>query len=140
MTKRAMIAAMLGLALLAEPLTSARAAVYAQHGLMADLPRQTEPIRDGGWLGPYRYGPHYGGPSGWYGPRYGYARPLYGGRYVYARPWVYRPYYGRFVAGVALGTLVTVAVVGVVPPRPAPHLCWYWADPYMNRGYWDYCH
>jgi hypothetical protein len=27
-----------------------------------------------------------------------------------------------------------------VPPRPAPNLCWYWADPYRNRGYWDYCY
>ena len=22
---------------------------------------------------------------------------------------------------------------------PAPNLCWYWADPTMTRGYWDYC-
>ena len=21
----------------------------------------------------------------------------------------------------------------------APNLCWYWADPYGNAGYWDYC-
>jgi hypothetical protein len=83
MTKRAMTAAMLGLALLAESLTSARAAVYAQHGRMADLPRQTELVRDGGWPGPYGYGPRYGGPPGWYGPRYAYPRPLYGGRYIY---------------------------------------------------------
>ena len=34
---------------------------------------------------------------------------------------------------------ITVAAVGYVPPRPAPDLCWYWADPYGNRGYWDYC-
>jgi len=26
-----------------------------------------------------------------------------------------------------------------VPRRPAPDLCWYWADPYGQRGYWDYC-
>jgi hypothetical protein len=60
--------------------------------------------------------------------------------YGHARPWVRRPYYGRIVAGVALGTLITVAVVGAVPRRPAPDLCWYWADPYRNRGYWDYCY
>ena len=70
-----------------------------------------------------------GGPPHWRG------RP-----YWYARPWVRRPYYGRVVAGVALGTLITVAVVGAVPHRPAPDLCWYWADPYRNRGYWDYCY
>ncbi len=43
------------------------------------------------------------------------------------------------LGGVALGTLITVAAVGYVPPRPAPNLCWYWADPYGSRGYWDYC-
>ena len=44
------------------------------------------------------------------------------------------------VAGVAVGTLITVAAIGAVPPRPAPNLCWYWADPYGRRGYWDYCY
>ena len=34
----------------------------------------------------------------------------------------------------------TVAAVGLIPRRPAPDLCWYWADPYRNRGYWDYCY
>jgi len=76
-----------------------------------------------GWRGPWR------GPSGWHG------RP-----YWFARPWVRRPYYGTVIAGVALGTLITVAAIGAVPPRPAPNLCWYWADPYGNRGYWDYCY
>jgi hypothetical protein len=23
---------------------------------------------------------------------------------------------------------------------PAPNLCWYWANPAMTRGYWDYCY
>jgi hypothetical protein len=76
-----------------------------------------------GWRGPWR------GPLGWSG------RP-----YWFARPWVRRPYYGTIIAGVALGTLITVAAVGAVPPRPAPNLCWYWADPYGQRGYWDYCY
>jgi hypothetical protein len=69
------------------------------------------------------------------GPRY------YGGRggYWYHRPWSRRPYYGRIIGGVALGTIIGVAVVGAVPRRPAPDLCWYWADPYRSRGYWDYC-
>jgi hypothetical protein len=76
-----------------------------------------------GWRGPWR------GPPGWAG------RP-----YWFARPWVRRPYYGTIIAGVALGTLITVAAVGAVPVRPAPNLCWYWADPYGQRGYWDYCY
>ena len=25
------------------------------------------------------------------------------------------------------------------PYRPHPDLCWYWADPYGETGYWDYC-
>lgn len=59
---------------------------------------------------------------------------------VIARPyraWVRRPYYGTYVAGVALGTIL--AVTGV-PVAPAPNLCWYWANPAMTRGYWDYCY
>lgn len=59
---------------------------------------------------------------------------------VVARPyraWVRRPYYGTYVAGVALGTIL--AVTGV-PVAPAPNLCWYWANPTMTRGYWDYCY
>ena len=76
-----------------------------------------------GWRGGWR------GPPGWHG------RP-----YWFARPWARRPYYGTIVAGVALGALITVAAIGAVPPRPAPNLCWYWADPYRNRGYWDYCY
>ena len=76
-----------------------------------------------------------GGPWGWRGGWGWRGRP-----YWYARPWAPRPYYGAIVAGVALGALVTVAVVGRPPVRPAPNLCWYWADPYRNRGYWDYCY
>ena len=76
------------------------------------------------------------GWRGWRGPGPGWrGRP-----YWFARPWARRPYYGTIVAGVALGALITVVAVGAVPPRPAPNLCWYWADPYRNRGYWDYCY
>ena len=78
----------------------------------------------------WRRGPRFVGPR-FIGPRRGF---------VYSRPWVRRPYYGRIVAGVVLGTIVTVAAVGMIPRRPAPDLCWYWADPYRNRGYWDYCY
>jgi hypothetical protein len=43
------------------------------------------------------------------------------------------------VAGVALGTMIVVAAAGTVPPAPSPTLCWYWSDPAMIGGYWDYC-
>jgi hypothetical protein len=52
------------------------------------------------------------------------------------RPWVRRPYFGTIVGGVVLGTMIAVSVV---PPVPAPGLCWYWADPSQAQGYWDYC-
>jgi hypothetical protein len=81
-----------------------------------------------------QYGAGWG--RGWGG---GWHRGWRGRPYWYARPWVRRPYYGTIIAGVALGTLITVAAVGAVPRRPAPNLCWYWADPYRSRGYWDYC-
>jgi hypothetical protein len=53
---------------------------------------------------------------------------------VAVRPWRTRPHYGTFIAGVALGTIVTAA-----PAAPAPNLCWYWTDSNMVQGYWDYC-
>jgi hypothetical protein len=61
-------------------------------------------------------------------------------RRAYVRNWYNRPYYGQFVAGIVLGSLLAAPTVGVVPYAPAPYLCWYWADPYMYRGYWDYCY
>ena len=80
----------------------------------------------------------------WHGPGWGPGwrpRPRWYGRpYWYARPWAPRPYYGTIIAGVALGTIIGVAAVGLAPPRPAPDLCWYWVDPYRTRGYWDYCY
>jgi hypothetical protein len=59
---------------------------------------------------------------------------------AYVRGWSNRPYYGEFFGGVVLGSLLAATGVGVVPYSPAPELCWYWADPYMYRGYWDYCY
>lgn len=59
---------------------------------------------------------------------------------AYVRGWQPRPYYGDFIGGVVLGSLLAAAGVGVVPYSPDPNLCWYWADPYMYRGYWDYCY
>jgi hypothetical protein len=59
---------------------------------------------------------------------------------AYVRNWGWRPYYGQFVAGIVLGSLLTAPGAGIVPYAPEPYLCWYWADPYMYRGYWDYCY
>jgi hypothetical protein len=78
-------------------------------------------------------------PAQW-GHRGFYARPYAVRPYWGYRPWWRRPYYGSIVAGVALGTIITVAAVGLVPRRPAPDLCWYWANPNRDRGYWDYCY
>jgi hypothetical protein len=55
------------------------------------------------------------------------------------RGWVSRPYYGTVIGGVVLGTIITAVVVGTAPAAPAPNTCWYWSDPSMTRGYWDYC-
>ena len=58
----------------------------------------------------------------------------------HVRYWQRKPYYGDFIGGVVLGTILGVGVVGVAPPPPGPQFCWYWADPSMTRGYWDYCY
>jgi hypothetical protein len=85
---------------------------------------------------------------GYVGPRYGVVgRPGYVGRpgfyrgaYVRGyRPWYRRPYFGTIIGGIALGTILTAAAVGVPPAAPSPDLCWYWADPSETTGYWDYC-
>jgi hypothetical protein len=54
------------------------------------------------------------------------------------RKWYQRPYYGRVIGGIALGTVLGAAAYSAVPP--APNLCWYWADPAQTQGYWDYCY
>lgn len=74
-------------------------------------------------------------------------RDRYRGRYYrrghrphYAyRHWHHRPYYGRIVGGIALGALLAGSAYYAYNAPPAPGLCWYWADPYERRGYWDYC-
>jgi hypothetical protein len=55
------------------------------------------------------------------------------------RVWAPRPYYGTVIAGVALGTIIYVSAAGTAPPAPSSTLCWYWSDPAMTGGYWDYC-
>jgi hypothetical protein len=146
------VAATLGIVLAAQPLTEAAASVTALQKLTASRSRPAEPIQYGdpegrrppgherraapgpraypGWRGEpgWRGAPAWRGPPGWSG------RP-----YWYGRPWVRRPHYGTIFAGVALGTIISVAAIGYVPPRPHPDLCWYWADPYGETGYWDYC-
>ena len=61
-------------------------------------------------------------------------------KHAHVRNWSNRPYYGEFIGGVILGSILAATGVGVVPYAPEPYLCWYWADPYMYRGYWDYCY
>ncbi|HJU31137.1 MAG TPA: hypothetical protein VJ740_06780 [Hyphomicrobiaceae bacterium] len=148
MKMRPSMAAALGVALMAQSLTQAEAAAYpaafatgpaagvvelAQFGNRAPdwRPGHGPRARD---FRAWRGEPRWRGAPAWHGPRGWVGRP-----YWFGRPWVRRPYYGTIVAGVALGTLITVAAVGYVPRRPAPDLCWYWADPYGERGYWDYC-
>ena len=126
MKRTAILTGLLGLSILALAPARSEAAVYSRPALRAlDVP--------GSVVAPAQYWPRGPRPMG---PRYIGPR----GGYVYARPWARRPYYGRIVAGVVLGTIVTVVAVGMIPRRPAPDLCWYWADPYRNRGYWDYCY
>jgi hypothetical protein len=144
MRKHVLVSAALGIAFAAQPVIEAKAAAYAAQTLVQERARLVEPIQLDG-VRPHRYpGPHgypgWRGQPGWRGAPVWRGPPGWSGRpYWYGRPWVRRPYYGTIIAGVALGTIITVAAVGYVPPRPAPNLCWYWADPYGNRGYWDYC-
>ena len=126
MNRNAVLTGLFALGLLAWAPASSEAAVSSRAATWAlDAPASAAAPAQY-WRG----GPRFAGPR-FIGPRRGF---------VFARPWVRRPYYGRIVAGVALGTIITVAAVGLIPRRPAPDLCWYSADPYRNRGYWDYCY
>jgi hypothetical protein len=133
MIRSALLTGLFGLSVLAMTPAASQAAVYAPGaptaGQSGSIVTAAQYWRPGPRFIAPRVGPRVG--PRFYGPR---------GGYVFARPWARRPYYGRIVAGVALGTIVTVAAVGLIPRRPAPDLCWYWADPYRNRGYWDYCY
>ena len=66
-------------------------------------------------------------------------RPNRPGNRPIVRPWRARPYYGRIVAGVVLGTVIAVAAAGIPPAPPSADLCWYWSNSKQTRGYWDYC-
>jgi len=154
MRKHATVTAVVWIALVVHPVSEAAAAYVAQ-GPLAGRSGQAVTIQyapDKPWRpghgaapGPRVYPgarayPGWRGEPGWRGARVWHGPPGWSGRpYWYGRPWVRRPYYGTIFAGVALGTLITVAAIGAVPPRPHPDLCWYWADPDGARGYWDYC-
>lgn len=58
---------------------------------------------------------------------------------VVVRPWVRKPYFGRVIGGVVIGSIIVVGVAGVAPAASASDLCWYWTDQTRTRGYWDYC-
>jgi hypothetical protein len=61
-------------------------------------------------------------------------------RHLAYHRWSYRPYYGRIIGGVAIGTLLAAsAYYAYAAEPPAPGLCWFWADPDETEGYWDYC-
>jgi hypothetical protein len=61
-------------------------------------------------------------------------------RHLVYRPWHRRPYYGRIIGGVALGTLLAAtAYYAYASAPPADGLCWFWADADETQGYWDYC-
>ncbi len=61
-------------------------------------------------------------------------------RHLIVRRWHHRPYYGRIIGGVALGTLLAAtAYYAYADAPPADGLCWFWADDDETQGYWDYC-
>ena len=153
MNKRHLTSAAVWIVLVAHPVSEAAAGAYVAQNAPAGWSRQAVTIQyapDRPWRphaapGPHGYPgarayPGWRGQPGWRGAPVWRGPPGWVGRpYWYGRPWVQRPYYGTIIAGVALGTLITVAAIGAVPPRPAPDLCWYWADPEGAQGYWDYC-
>ena len=94
-------------------------------------PSQSGMYRPGPGMRPPGFRPPPPGPG--FRPGFAPARPHY------VRRWAPRPYFGTIIGGIALGTILGVAAYGVPPAPPAPGLCWYWADPSLTQGYWDYC-
>jgi len=128
---------MAGIGALAAPTDAFQQVQYERGGAVVVAPRAVAP-RAVAPRGTYVVRP------GYVGPRVGVVgRPAVVGRAAFVRPyrpWFHRAHFGTIVGGVALGAIVTVAVIGVAPAyAPAPGLCWYWADPSMVTGYWDYC-
>jgi hypothetical protein len=61
-------------------------------------------------------------------------------RHLAYHRWRHRPYYGRIIGGIAIGTILAAsAYYAYAAEPPAPGLCWFWADPDETQGYWDYC-
>lgn len=83
---------------------------------------------------------HNPGVTMYHGPGLGHRSSGFGGQQRWTgygggvRPWVAAPYYGTVIAGVTLG-----AIIAATAAPPAPGLCWFWASPEQDQGYWDYC-
>jgi hypothetical protein len=61
-------------------------------------------------------------------------------RHLIVRRWYHRPYYGRIIGGIAIGTILAAsAYYAYAAEPPAPGLCWFWVDEDETQGYWDYC-
>ena len=61
-------------------------------------------------------------------------------QHLVVRRWYHRPYYGRIIGGIAIGTILAAsAYYAYAAEPPAPGLCWFWADAEETQGYWDYC-
>lgn len=61
-------------------------------------------------------------------------------RHLAYRKWHRRPYYGYIIGGIALGSILAASYYyDYAYEPPAPGLCWFWADPSEQSGYWDYC-
>ena len=46
---------------------------------------------------------------------------------------------GPFAADAAIGVIGAAATASWAGPPPGPGLCWYYADPSRQRGFWDAC-
>lgn len=108
-------------------------------GAEVAAPLVTEVKKKGKWRAKGLKNPHWKGKK-WKGKKPKHWKGYRGPRGVYVRSWRRRPYYGNVVAGVALGTILGVAIAGAVPRAVSPDLCWYWTNPARTHGYWDYCY
>ena len=49
------------------------------------------------------------------------------------------PANGAIAADAAIGVIGAAAAASWAGPPPGPGLCWYYADPSRQRGFWDAC-
>jgi hypothetical protein len=96
----------------------------------------------GKWQAKGLKNPHWKGNKKWKGNNKWKGGKKWKGhpRHGYVRSWHRRPYYGNVIGGVALGTILGVAIAGSVPRARSSDLCWYWTNPARTHGYWDYCY